>query len=152
MKKNLLFYSGIFIITLSCILSCNNTYDGMIEEFNEEYFVKGYNAKLDYSVTSDDFSEDDMLMSIISTSDHSVLNLIAPDGGSGCSYEWKLIVPEYNSTTGIITEKDYVIGTDRFLFYSVPGKMNADKKNKLVLNVTDSSGRIYSDTATIYIE
>jgi len=38
------------------------------------------------------------------------------------------------------------------LSYKAPGVFNSDKENKLVVTVTEKSGRQFTDTAKVFIE
>ena len=152
MKKAACLFSVSSILLLFCLFNaCSNSYDRMLEQFDSEYFVKGYNAKEDYSIESDYFSEADMLDDVIAVSEKSTLNLIAPYCGVEGKYEWKAIVSEKDKNNKEF-ETEYILGEERSLFYEIPGKLNPHKKNRLILTVSKSNGTVFSDTAIIDIE
>ena len=152
MKKVLHYVLIISIISLTLLVSaCSNSYDDMIEQFNLKNFKKGYNTKEHYTI-SDDFLETDMLEDVITVNSHSVLNLIAPFCGDDGNYEWKVIVPEKDNHSNRYIEKEYCIGNERILFYEIPGVLNIDKRNTLILTVSNNNGEEYTDSAIIFIE
>ena len=151
---------SIISLTLS-ISACSNSYNEMIDGFNKKYFKKGYLPPEPYTTSSKDFKElihelshfllNEMLDEIISMKDDSLTILTAPDGGEESTYEWKALVPKKDKNG-----KDYmdsaVIGNERTLSYKAPGVFNSDKENKLVVTVTEKSGRQFTDTAKVFIE
>lgn len=149
MKKFFGFCCAFIIIFF--ISGCSNSYEKMINDFNEEYFEKGYLPPEPYTTGSTGFQEGLMLDDIISIKEDSITVLIAPDGGENCSYEWKALVP-CKDTHGKYYMKPTVIGNKRTLKYKAPGVFSSDKENKLVLTVTEVSGKQYRDTAKVFIE
>lgn len=152
MKKVLHYVLIISIISLTLSISaCSNSYNDMIDGFNKKYFKKGYLPPEPYTTSSKDFKEGEMLDEIISMKDDSLTILTAPDGGVESTYEWKALVPKKDKNG-----KDYmdsaVIGNERTLSYKAPGVFNSDKENKLVVTVTEKSGRKFTDTAKVFIE
>ena len=141
-------FSVAFVTLL--LVCCNSSYDKMIEDFNDSHFEKSYLPPEPYTTSSNGFNELEMLEETISMLDDSITVITAPDGGSGCSYEWKAHVP-CKDTDGKDFMKETVIGSDRTLSYKAPGVFNSDKENKLTLTVTEASGKQYTDTAKVFI-
>ena len=150
MKKNKKFMFLLSFVCICFIASCRNSYDDMIQDFNEKYFTKGYLPPEPYTTQSNSFDETQMLEDIVSMIDGSIYNFTAPDGGEGCIYEWKAYVPHKDSN-GNEQMKEYEIGKERVLNYLAPGVFNSDKENKLTVTVTESSGKQYTDTAKVFI-
>ena len=151
MKKNhkvLLVFSLTAAVLMLC--GCGNSYDNMIDDFNNKYFEKGYLAPAPYTTESSGFNEHEMLEDTISMLDGSMSVFIAPDGGESCTYEWKAHIPSKNAE-GKDYMKETVIGTDRTLSYTAPGVFNSDKENKLTVTVTEASGKKNTDTAKVFI-
>lgn len=144
MKKVLRFVLMISIITLF-ITACSNSYNEMIDGFNKKYFKKGYLPPEPYTTSSKDFKEGEMLDEIITMVEGERIVLVAPDGGEGCVYEWK----------GFIAGKEepIFIKNLRTLIIDAPDNFDkANKGNKLVITVTESSGKQYTDIARVFIE
>ena len=150
MKNKMKIIQLLLIIVLCVLAGCNNNYEEMIDEFNEDFFRKGYLPPAPYTTSSSDFNELEMLDEIISMPDGSISVFSAPDGGEGCTYEWKAHVPCKDSD-GKDFINETVIETDRTLSYKAPGIFNSDKENKLTLTVTEASGKKYTDSARVFI-
>ena len=141
------------MISISTLLitACANSYNEMIDNFNQKYFTKGYLPPEPYTTKSKNFRESEMLDEIISMKEDSLTILTAPDGGEGSLYEWKALVPSKDEN-GKSYMKETVIGSERTLSYKAPGVFNSDKENKLVVTVTEMSGGQFTDTAKVFIE
>lgn len=141
--------SGIsfLIILIFLLLSCSNSYNQVIDNFNKKYFHEEASDERVYSIYLPDFNCSTMLSDSYELKKGMTLSLIAPDGG--VSYKWTAIVKD-------IKEKNKEVETDiaeqKSLSYRVPGVFRDDVVNKLVLTVTDSNGTEYKDTALIIIE
>ena len=150
MKKSILYWIFSIVFVTLLLTCCNSSYDKMIDDFNESHFKKGYLPPEPYTTSSGNFNELEMLDEIVSMVDGSITVITAPDGGAGCSYEWKAHIPSKDSD-GKEFMKETVIGTDRTLSYTAPGVFNSDKENKLTVTVTEASGKKYTDTAKVFI-
>ena len=141
--------SGIsfLIILIFLLLSCSNSYNQVIDNFNKKYFHEEASDERVYSIYLPDFNCNTMLSDSYELKKGMTLSLIAPDGG--VSYKWTALVKD-------IKEKNKEVETDiaeqKSLSYRVPGVFRDDVVNKLVLTVTDSNGTEYKDTALIIIE
>lgn len=144
------FCKGFLLIFCLSFAGCSNSYDKMIENFNEKYFKKGYLPPEPYTTKSKGFDENFILDDVVSMVDGSFTVLTAPDGGEECIYEWKAFIPSKDST-GKDYMKEEVIGDERVLNYLAPGVFNSDKENKLVITVTEKSGKQFTDTARVFI-
>lgn len=144
--------AGICIFLSALFFSaCKNSYDNMIEEYNEKYFVKSYLPPEPYTTSSKNFNEIDMLDDIISMQDGNRMILSAPEGGEGCTYKWEGFAPGKDSE-GKDCMKSIFVETERTLFFDAPGGFDKDRENKLVVTVTEKSGKQYTDTARVFIE
>lgn len=141
--------SGIsfLIILIFILVSCSNSYNQVIDNFNKKYFHEEASEDRVYSIYLPDFNCSTMLSDSYELKKGMTLSLIAPDGG--VSYKWTALVKD-------IKEKNKEVETDiaeqKSLSYRVPGVFRDDVVNKLVLTVTDSNGTEYKDTALIIIE
>lgn len=141
--------SGIsfLIILIFLLLSCSNSYNQVIDNFNKKYFHEEASDERVYSIYLPDFNCSTMLSDSYELKMGTTLSLIAPDGG--VSYKWTALVKD-------IKDKNKEVETDiaeqKSLSYRVPGVFRDDVVNKLVLTVTDSNGTEYKDTALIIIE
>ena len=141
--------SGIsfLIILIFLLLSCSNSYNQVIDNFNKKYFHEEASDERVYSIYLPDFNCSTMLSDSYGLKKGTTLSLIAPDGG--VSYKWTALVKD-------IKDKNKEVETDiaeqKKLSYRVPGVFRDDVVNKLVLTVTDSNGTEYKDTALIIIE
>ena len=152
MQKVSRFLLVLMISIISFLIpACSNSYNEMIDGFNGKYFKKGYLPPAPYTTSSENFEEDKMLDEIISMKDDSLTILIAPDGGEETLYEWKALVPAKDAN-GKSFMNETVIGNKRTLSYKAPGVFNSDKENKLIVTVTEKSGRQFTDTAKVFIE
>ena len=152
MKKVARFIVKLSISSLFLILTaCNNSYDVMIENFNQKYLVKGYLPPEPYTTSSKNFEEKDMLDDIIRMSDDQLYLFTAPDGGEDCVYEWQGFVFQQDSH-GIEQKVEVKIPDNdkRTLSFLAPGNFNRDKENLLVVTVTEKSGRQFTDTASVF--
>ncbi len=141
--------SGIYflVILIFILVSCSNSYNQVIDNFNKKYFHEEASEDRVYSIYLPDFNCSTMLSDSYELKNGMTLSLIAPDGG--VSYKWTALVKD-------IKEKNKEVETDiaeqKSLSYRVPGVFRDDVVNKLVLTVTDSNGTEYKDTALIIIE
>ncbi len=141
--------SGIsfLVILIFILVSCSNSYNQVIDNFNKKYFHEEASEDRVYSIYLPDFNCSTMLSDSYELKKGMTLSLIAPDGG--VSYKWTALVKD-------IKEKNKEVETDiaeqKSLSYRVPGVFRDDVVNKLVLTVTDSNGTEYKDTALIIIE
>ena len=149
MKKKfaLLFTTSLFILSCS---NPGNSYEQMIDSFNRKFFEEDYVPPEEYSIENSSFKENEMLDDTFSFPTGYLIILEAPKGQDGCNYEWKAIVPQLDESGKEIL-KENVIGTSKTLKFTTPGVFSTDKENKLVLTVTEQSGKIYKDTATVFI-
>lgn len=144
--------AGICIFLSALFFSaCKNSYENMIEEYNEKYFVKHYQPQESYTTHSKDFNENDILDEFYCMEIESRYVFTAPDGGEGCVYEWKALVPSKDSDGKDFMEP-HVIGNERTLNYQSPGVFKTDRENKLTVTVTEKSGKQYKDTAKVFID
>ena len=148
MKKSLFLF--IVPLVIFSIFSCCNSYEQMIESFNDKYFKPDYLSPEEYTTENKDFKESSMLDEVFYFPEGYLIILEAPKGRGKCTYEWKAIIPSTDNSNKEILKED-VIGTDRTLKFKTPGVFNTDKENKLILTVTESSGNIYKDTANVFI-
>lgn len=141
--------SGIsfLVILIFILVSCSNSYNQVIDNFNKKYFHEEASDERVYSIYLPDFNCSTMLSDSYELKKGMTLSLIAPDGG--VSYKWTALVKD-------IKEKNKEVETDiaeqKSLSYRMPGVFRDDVVNKLVLTVTDSNGTEYKDTALIIIE
>lgn len=141
--------SGIsfLIILIFLLLSCSNSYNQVIDNFNKKYFHEEASEERVYSIYLPDFNCSTMLSDSYELKKGTTLSLIAPDGG--VSYKWTALVKDIK---GKNKEVETDIAEQKSLSYRVPGVFRDDVVNKLVLTVTDSNGTEYKDTALIIIE
>lgn len=148
MKKIISLFS-IVLLVLFCGLfsSCKDSYNSVIDNFNNKYFHQEASGERIYSIYSPDFDKSKMLSDSYELKNGMTLSLIAPDGGA--SYKWTALVPDYEDKN---TENETDIGDEKNFTYNLPGVFRDDCVNKLVLTVTDITGTEYKDTALIIIE
>lgn len=138
------------IIILHCLfiyccffVSCSNTYDDLLDAFNEKYFSQEPTPVEEKTVADDDFDPDKMLDRTYTFVDGFQTSLSAPAGAA--SYDWS--IKDKKSKEG---EAKSVCNKQVFDF--MPGKFfKAGEESTLVLTVTDTSGTVYIDTAVIIL-
>ena len=104
-----------------------------------------------YTTHSKQFKENEILDEYVCMGMEERIILTAPDGGDGSTYEWKALVPSKNEKGKDFIES-HVIGNERTLNYLAPGVFKTDRENKLIVTVTEKSGKQYTDTAKVFIE
>ncbi len=136
-----------FILISSIILgitACNNSYDSLIEQFNQKYFQPEQIDIEPYSVKNSGFNPSEMLMPVYTFSEGVCLILEAPQDAT--SYSWTLVQSDGSSEE---------LGNERFLIYQTPGLFKVREENDLVLTVTvtDANGNVteYIDRSVIII-
>ena len=144
--------AGICIFLSALFFSaCKNSYDEMITSYNKQNMKTSYQPHEPYTTHSKIFKENEILDEIVRIEMEGRIILAAPDGGEGCAYEWKALVPSENEEGKDVMEA-HVIGNERTLNYLVPGVFKAYRENKLTVTVTEESGKQYTDTAVVLIE
>ena len=146
MKKVLRFAVLILIsIYFLMVCSCGNSYENMLEDFDGKYFSPeplGYDP---FSVNAPEFNPNNMLEVSYTFPEGYYIILEAPDNCT--SYSWTCSNSEFNKK---------VIGSDRVLYYEIPGAFKAGEENTLILTVTvaDGEGKSteYIDESVIIIK
>ena len=123
----------------------------MIVSYNEKNMKTSYQPSEPYTTHSKHFKENEILDEFVCMGTEERIILTAPDGGEGCLYEWKALVPSKNEKGKDVMEA-HVIGNERTLNYLAPGVFKTDRENKLIVTVTEKSGKQYSDTAKVFID
>ena len=123
----------------------------MIVSYNEKNMKTSYQPSEPYTTHSKHFKENEILDEFVCMGTEERIILTAPDGGEGCLYEWKALVPSKNEKGKDVMEA-HVIGNERTLNYLAPGVFKTDRENKLTVTVTEKSGKQYSDTAKVFID
>lgn len=138
------------LMMLFTLFSCGSSYEEAINDFNKKYFEEKYLSPEKYSTESKNFKESEMLDDVLNLPSDYLIILEAPEGKTQCVYEWKALIPQVDNE-GKEVLRENVIGTSRTLKFTTPGVFSTDKENKLVLTVTEQSGKIYKDTAKVFI-
>ena len=144
--------AGICLFLSALLFSaCKNSYDEMIVSYNEKNMKTSYQPPEPYTTHSKHFKENEILDEFVCMGTEERIILTAPDGGEGCLYEWKALVPSKNEKGKDFIES-HVIGNERTLNYLAPGVFKTDRENKLIVTVTEKSGKQYTDTAKVFID
>ena len=144
--------AGICIFLSALFFSaCKNSYDEMIVSYNEKNMKTSYQPSEPYTTHSKHFKENEILDEFVCMGTEERIILTAPDGGEGCLYEWKALVPSKNEKGKDVMEA-HVIGNERTLNYLAPGVFKTDRENKLIVTITEKSGKQYTDTAKVFID
>ena len=152
MKRYVRLFANVILISLFFAFSaCENNYDEMLTSYNENYLKTSYQPMEPYTTHSKSFDENDILDEFYCMETESRYILTAPDGGEGCVYEWKALVPSKDADGKDFMEP-HVIGNERTLSYQAPGVFKTDRENKLTVTVTEKSGKQYKDTAKVFID
>ena len=135
---------SLFLILISFI-SCSNSYDSMLDQFNRKYFSAEPAKEEPYSVKSSKFVASEMLSATYTVPENVYLNLEAPDNAD--FYLWT-----YEKEDG----SSVVLGREKNLMYKTPGLMKVREENDLVLTVkvADENGNLteYIDKTIIIIK
>ena len=133
-----------FFLSAIFFSACKNSYDSMISDFNEKYFLPEPPRLPDYSINGADFVASEMLEPDYIFPIGYYVNVEAPEGAD--SYSWKCI-----NADGTETE----ISTKRLLNYQIPGVFKVGETNSLLLTVTtkNGSGKVieYKDKAIVIL-
>ncbi len=133
--KFCLLISGLFFI------SCSNTYDDLLNDFNDKYFSKEPTPVKEKKITDDDFAAEKMLENRYAFVKGYETSLSAPLDCT--SYKWDVQKSEEEEPVTVCTKRVY-----NFL----PGKdFKLDEETTLILTVTDAKGTEYIDTALIIV-
>ena len=148
MKKFAWFGLGVFVAVVSLMsLGCKNSYENMIKEFDEKYFLPEPKVYVPYSVNSPDFDPKDMLAPSYVFSEDVFINLEAPE--NCISYSWNIVDSEGNN----LIEKPVL---ERVFYHAAAEDFKIGDENILILTVTvtDSQGNIaeYIDKSVIIIK
>ena len=123
--------------------ACNSSYEGMIDDFNEQYFNLEPTEPENKTISDSGFSAEKMLEKRYTFIKGYESSLSAPAGGK--KYDWALQMEDGEEVTfeSVCTERIYnfMPGTD----------IKSDVETTLVLTVTDTSGTEYIDTALIIV-
>ena len=146
MKRSLRFGLIILISIFSLLLcNCDNSYEKMLEEFDGKYFSPeplGYDP---FSVNAPNFNPNSMLDASYVFPEGYYITLEAPNNCT--SYLW-------TCTNSDFEKKE--IGSERVLYYEIPGIFKKGEENTLILTVTaaDEDGSIteYIDESVIIIK
>ena len=123
-------------------ISCNNSYEQMLEDFNGKYFTLTRTPPKECSITDSDFAPENMLEVRYTFLSGYESTLVAP--GSALKYKWNkctkaggLIEPPLctGRIYNFIPEEDFVV----------------NEETPLVLTVTDTSGTEYIDITQIIV-
>ena len=141
-----------FSIVIFMIVSCTNSYDELINNFNNEFFSPERPVEDVYSVTNPGFDPETMLEEYYTFQKGYFVNLEAPS--DALTYLWT-----YFDLAD--TENPIILSNERYLYFNTSDafNMNKSKENshsfKLVLSitVTGREGTVmeYIDTSTITI-
>ncbi len=141
----------LFLICLfiSCLffVSCSNTYDDLLNEFNNQYFSKEPTPVKEKKITDDDFAAEKMLENRYAFVKGYETSLSAPFDCT--SYKWE--VQKGEGTEGTEQKELTTVCTKR-VYNFMPGvDFKLDEEATLILTVTDAKGTEYIDTALIIV-
>ena len=146
-KKNL--HLLIVLLLSVIIMSCTNSYDQLINNFNHDFFTPERPEEDVYSVSSLDFDPDTMLDEYYTFKKGYYVNLEAPADAE--SYLW--------SYSDIVDTDNLIpLSHDRYLYLNTSETFNSNETShsfKLVLTITvkEKEGTVkeYIDSSTITI-
>ena len=135
--KSVLILNAVLFLLFSC-----SSYDEMVGKLDSKYAKETETSEENYSMLEAGFDAAKLIpLSSYVISTECIFMLVAPADAD--SYSWEL--RESLSAQGT------VIGTSRTLTYSMPGSFSTSKDNVLVLTVTDSTGKEYTDSAIVLL-
>ena len=142
--KFCLLISGLFFI------SCSNTYDDLLNDFNDKYFSKEPTPVKEKKITDDDFAAEKMLENRYAFVKGYETSLSAPLDCT--SYKWEVQKGEQTEKSDETEQKELTTVCTKRVYNFMPGvDFKLDEEATLVLTVTDAKGTEYIDTALIIV-
>ena len=148
-RKNL--KAIIFVLLSMMIMSCKNSYNELIDNFNKEFFSPERPVEDAYSVTNQGFDPDSMLDEYYTFKKGYFVNLEAP--ADALTYLW--------TYTGLYdTENPVTLSNKQYLYFNTAEAFNLKANEnthsfKLVLTITvtgaEGTVKEYIDSSTITI-
>ena len=133
-----------------CLLvcACSDDYDELIDEYNENFTVVEKDSQY-LSVEDDDFDASAMLKEMYDVSNRSTttLTIIAPQNGK--SHSWLVSLAESGES---VTLTGVDMASQTFSVYLPDSPLVAQTMYIIALSVTSSTGKVYSDTAKLWID
>lgn len=139
--KNISLTAGLLIFLL--IFSCTNSYEQMINNFNENYFTLTPTPAKESNLLDKDFDQEQMLEIRYTFIEGFNSSLVAPKGAA--KYLWV----EENLEDGQVQKK--TLCNERIYVFLPENDFEVNKESKLVLTVTDEKGTEYIDTTIIVV-
>lgn len=139
--KNISLTAGLLIFLL--ISSCTNSYEQMINNFNENYFTLTPTPAKESNLLDKDFDQEQMLEIRYTFIEGFNSSLVAPKGAA--KYLWV----EENLEDGQVQKK--TLCNERIYAFLPESDFEVNKESKLVLTVTDEKGTEYIDTTIIVV-
>ncbi len=144
---------ALLTIVLACgfmPLSCSDeSYDPLIEEYNENFTVETDTDGAQYSVNDENFDAYKMLRDLytISHKDKTVFSIVGPQDGA--SYSWSLS----ETVSGDAVSLSGVDLTDRTFSLSLSSSpLEVQLMYTISLSVTNSAGTVFTDSGRVWIE
>ena len=138
---NISLTAGLLIFLL--ISSCTNSYEQMINNFNENYFTLTPTPAKESNLLDKDFDQEQMLEIRYTFIEGFNSSLVAPKGAA--KYLWV----EENLEDGQVQKK--TLCNERIYTFLPENDFEVNKESKLVLTVTDEKGTEYIDTTIIVV-
>ena len=139
--KNLSIVAGLIILLL--LSSCTNSYEQMINNFNQNYFTLTPTPPKENNLLDEDFDQEQMLEIRYTFIEGFESSLVAPKGAA--KYLWV----EENLEDGQVQKK--TLCNERIYVFLPESDFEVNKESKLVLTVTDEKGTEYIDTTIIVV-
>ena len=139
-------FTKLLLVFLFVFTGCSNSYDKMLEDYNNKYFSLEPSEPKNTDITDNNFLPENMLEKRYTFIKGYESSLAAPSGG--VSYNWTIKLPDSNNPE--ITVEQSVCSEQIYNF--IPERaFRTDTEATLVLTVTDSTGTEYIDTALIIV-
>ena len=131
--------AAVFVFLL--LSSCTNSYEQMINNFNENYFT--LTPPKENSLLDENFDQEQMLEIRYTFIEGFESSLVAPKGAA--KYLWV----EEELEDGQVQKK--TLCNERIYAFLPESDFEVNKESKLVLTVTDEKGTEYIDTTIIVV-
>ena len=146
--------TSIFLLSLVFCLSCQNSYDSMIENLNSNFIEVGHTKKIP-NIGDEDFNEEMMLPQLQYTiKKSSNICLSAPKGA--VTYEWLIELPHASENSGTNSSSSTAptrtlikrsVSQSSTLYYTPSEEIKIGILYILTLNATTKEGTVYTDDA-----
>ena len=145
--KHYIKLTSIFLLSLVFCLSCQNSYDSMIENLNSNFIEVGHTKNIP-NIGDEDFNEEMMLPQLQYTlKKSSNICLSAPKGA--VTYEWLIELP-HTSRTLEDSSRTLIkrsVSQSSTLYYTPSEEIKIGILYILTLNATTTEGTVYTDDA-----